>query len=553
MCLSGGLVQKCLLFVWLAVSTALLCQGAENSRQTASRLYQEGEHAAKSGDSFKAYLLYSQAARLDPSNSLYQQRRAALQNTPLLNGTNVMAGPAMTKDSANETITAKLQAEGLTHGEMMEADEALPPVVLTGQPGLHSFDIRGDGRAIFEQVAASYGIQVVFDAGYQPLGNLRYQATGVGYRDALRIAETVTNSFLVPITSDVAMVARDTPQNRTQFSPAMSVVVPVPQRISVQEAQELATVVQQSLEIRRISLDPVKRAVYFRDSVPKVLAAREMFSNLSRTRAQVEVEVELLSVSRNSALTYGLSLPTSANIVNFGSVPVPLSELNAGGWLAHLALGIADGTIFGTLAKSSSQTLLRSQLVALDGQPASLHVGDRYPVITGSYTAGPALPPAATGTTTPLPTDGTPAPVPLPPPSITYVDLGVVLKVTPVVHEGGEVTLDVDAEFKTLGPIVANGIPSIGSRQYQGKVRLKNGEWAILAGLVSTNDSDITSGIAGLTGLPGIGKALSKQTRNRESSDTIIVLRPRLIAQPPWEEMTRSLWLGTGTQPITPF
>ena len=207
-----------------------------------------------------------------------------------------------------------------------------------------------------------------------------------------RSLESATDSFLVPVSEHIALVARESAQKRTELTPTMAVAVPIPERLTVQEAQEITTAVQQMLELRRISLDPGRRVVYFRDSAPKVIAARQIFNNLSRGRAQVEVDVEFLSVARSSSLNYGLSLPTSSSIMDFGktlgnTVPYTGAAYFAfGGGASLLGLGIADAAAFATLTKSSAETVLRSQIASVDGQQASMHVGDRYPVVQASFT-----------------------------------------------------------------------------------------------------------------------------------------------------------------------
>jgi general secretion pathway protein D len=527
-------MRKCLKILSLAVCVAALCAGSDE----AARVFEAGEKAARAGDSFKAYLLYSQAARMDPSNALYAGRRAALASAaPLTRSAQLGVDPAQ------ETIEAELKAQGIV--DTPEAQAAPPPRLLLA-PGKRSFDIRGDAQTVFPKVAEAYGIQVVFDRDYQsPAASLRFQITDATAEDALRALEAATDSFLVPLAGKLAMVARDTAQKRTELTPVMSVAVPIPERLSAQEAQEIATAVQQTIEIRRISMDAAKRVVYFRDAVTKVLAARRMFQDLSRARAQVEVEVEFVSVGKTSSLSYGLSLPSASPIVVFGNFlnNVPSAAAMAGNFFALgggstlLGMGIADAAAFATLSRSSTDTLLDSRIVSLDGQAATLHVGDSYPVITGNFT-GLTGAVAQTGTLSS---------------SIRFEDLGLVLKVTPTVHENLEVTLDVDAAFKTLGSGSVNGIPVIASRQYQGKVRLKEGEWAVIAGLVSTSDAETPTGIAGLSDVPLLGRLFTHQTRQKDDNETLVVLKPRLVALPPWESVTSPLWIGTETRPATAF
>jgi general secretion pathway protein D len=201
-----------------------------------------------------------------------------------------------------------------------------------------------------------------------------------------------------------------------------------------------------------------------------------------------------------------------------------------------MGLGIVNSTFFATLSNSKTDTLLSSQIVALDGQAATLHVGDRYPIITSSFagTVGQSQSTAFAPTT-------------------QFVDLGLVLKITPTVHEDMEVTLDVDAAFKALGSGSFDGIPVIDSRQYQGKVRLKEGEWAVVAGMLTTTDAETPTGIAWLSDLPWIGGLFTHHVHEQDRNETLVVLKPHLVSLPPWEYVTPTLWTGTETRPLSPF
>jgi general secretion pathway protein D len=537
-------MRKCVRILGFACALALVPAGLFAAETAAERAFKAAEQAARAGDRFKAYVLYAEAARLDPANSLYSGRKLAMQNSPaLVAETQISPDPGAAK-AAPESIAADSAANDVTN----DVAEAAAPPQLKAKEGRQNFNLKGDARVVLEGAAAALGIEIIFDPAYQPLPTVTFRAQEATFDDTLRTLERVTDSFFVPLTEKTAMVVRDTVPNRTQFAPAMAAVALIPERLSAQEAQEIVTAVQQILEIRRINTDPTRRLVIFRDSVSKATAARELFRQLSRSRAQIAVEVEIVSVSKTSSLSYGLSLPTSAAIVDFGKSAGGIANIpgNAGGFTTFYALGggalplgigIANAAAFGTLSRASTQTLLSLEMVSLDGQAASFQVGSRYPVVSATFSG-------LTPTTTVSPTLV---------PSVNFVDLGIQVKLTPTVHEGGEVTLDLDASFKTLGSQGDNGIPSIDSRQYQGKVRLRSGEWAVVAGLVSVSNSETPTGVAGLSELPWIGRLFSHQNRSSDATEVLVVLKPRLLSEPPWEDISRPVWTGTESRPLSAF
>jgi general secretion pathway protein D len=538
--------------LWLA--------GACLAGSRAEDLFHAGEKAEKAGDRLHALMLYSRAAALEPANVQFAARMAALQSAAAnLTKEQLEAdalGDADAKDLADLAELEKSDAENADPAgqsplafvdvrEIMQSRQALSPQRLQGNPGRKDFDITGDARNIFEQVAGAFGLQVVFEADYQTPPRFTFRVTGVDWEEALRMLETVANSFLVPVNPHLALVARDTPQKRAERAQVMAVAIPIPERMTVQDAQEIIQAVQQTLEIRRVGFDPGRRVVYMRDQVSKIIMAQQLFATLSKLRAQVEIEVEFVSVVNNSSLNYGLKLPTSVPLVNFGSffhstptIPVGFTSfLTFGGGATFLGLGISSAAALATVTKSSNSTVLRTQITTLDGQAVQFHVGDRYPIIASGYF----------GTTT-----GT-GQVFSPPPTVNFEDLGLVLKITPSVHADGEVTLDIDSEFKVLGNDSFNGIPTISNRKYTGEVRLGSGEWAVVAGLVSTEESVTRTGIPGLSSIPGLGHLFSTNTNSKDSTDVLVIIKPHIVARPAWDDPPKSLWVGTDSRPITIF
>jgi len=522
---------------------AAVCPGDD----FAERLYKAGQRAEKAGDKFHAFLLYSKAAAMEPANVEFAMKKAALQAD---------AAMSMTSHSDRGAVDERsggAGAEELTGGEIAEARAARMPPRLKVSGGLKSFDIRGDAKTVVEKVMAEYGLLVVFEGDYQAPPPFRFRLADVEFGVALRALETLSNSFLVPVNDRLALVVRDTPQKRTEMSPAMAIAIPIPERISIQDAQELMTAVVHTLEIRKFSLDPVKRVVYLRDQVQKVTAARAILNDLSRTRAQVEIDVEFLEVTKSSSLGYGLQLPTSSALINFGSFLGNSGSASAsaagfsqfltfGAGASFFGIGIASSAVMATFTKSDTDVILKSQLVTLDGMPATLHVGEKYPLVTATYSGG-STSTIGTGASSGL----------IAPPTINFQDLGLSLKITPAVHDEGEVTLEISTEFTVLGTTDANGNPSISNRKYEGKVRLRMDESAVVAGVLQSTDGDTRTGILGLASIPWIGRLLRSNTINHSTDEVLLVLRPHLLDVPPWEFGATPIWVGTETKPLTVF
>jgi len=516
--------------------------GAEDQ---AVRLFRAGQRAQRSGDSLQAYQLYTRAAALDPSKAQYTLQRNLLRDWAALAAQISVSDEALDGyggDDADEAAR-RITMEGLSPSEAIAGRVALPLPRLQGSAEKHSFDLRGTARPVWEQVAAAYGIQLQFEDGYQgPVSAFTLRMNDLSMEEAFHALETITNSFLVPVNPKLAMVYQDTTQRRNDNAPLVTAEIPIPERVSVQEAQEMISAVQQVMQVRRIYADPGRHVVFLRDQPGTVLAARQILTNLSRNRAQVNIEVELLSISKNSTLTYGLQWQNMAPLQSLSTflnnTPAAIAGFaqfaTFGGGATFLGIGISDATAFATLSRSSADSIFRADLTALDGQAASLKVGDRYPVLSSAY-----IGPGGAGQNTGII------------PGVQFQDLGLVLKVTPTVHANGEVTLDVDAQQSALNGAANDGIPVITTRHFQGMTRLVEGESAVVAGLLQTSVSEDRSGFPWLSNIPILGRLFTSTTKTENAGQTLIVLKPHLVTLPPWETPSPVLWVGTETKPVS--
>jgi general secretion pathway protein D len=547
-------------FPILLVLALALTPGGSAWASEASKLYKEGRKAEKAGQVARAYLLYAEAAALEPDNRLYWSRslalqsRAALESKPMPPAVESKTAPQLVADAGDlggdapmtDAAPEPAALPAATAQDLAEARKPLPPAKLQADPGLKDFNLRANAKSLFETVAHAYGLDCVFDGDYKGAETIRFQMDQADYREALHALEAATGSFVAPISGRLFLVVKDTAQKRKDEEPFAAVTVPLPEPTTQQDLTAMVTAVQQACGIQKIAWDAHANIVVLRDSVGKVLAARQLLQDLLYPRAQILLEMNFVELNKSKDLSYGLPLQSSFPLASFSTfmqnVPQLAQNISGmlrfGGGAALIGIGIANLNLVASLTSSDSELLLQASARAVDGQPATIKVGQKYPILTAGY-FGPSnfSGPGAY----------------MPPPSFTFEDLGLSLKSTPHIHGTEEVTLDVEAEFKVLGGASSNGIPIISNRSLKSSVTLKMGEWAVVAGLIDDEEARSIAGIAGLAGIPVIGPLTSNVTHNSSDDRVLIMLRPTLLTAPPDNSATHVYRMGAEARPLTPL
>jgi general secretion pathway protein D len=513
----------------------------------AGRLYQEARKAEREGRPVEAFTWYARAAGLKPAEAKYRLAIHRLQPRVIQA---LEAAAPRAAEPAGAAVT--VESEEVAEGEIGPAEQLAEPVQVRPREGPRSFHLEGDARTLYEVVASAYGVAAVFDPDLNPGPRVRFRMEDASFREAIRGLMALTATFVVPLNERSFLVAADNQQKRNELEPVMAALLPIPQVMTVEEANEVGRAVQQALDIKRLSVDAARRQVYVRDHVTRVRLASALYRELSRRRGEVMIDVELVSASRSNIVNLGTTLPTSFPVFNFstfGNNQPPTGEgalVRIGGGETLLGIRIGNAGWLADWTRTHGQFLSRFQIRATDGLPASLHIGDRYPIVNAIFS-----PIVITEEIRDLEQQGQ---LRTPFPSFTFEDLGLVLKVTPRVHDGREVTLTLEAEFRVLAGASINGLPVISARKFSSAVRLREGQSSLVSGLAVLQKVRTRSGFDPLARVPLVGWLFRKHLWQAEQTELVLSITPRLTMPAPAEQfVSRSYHYGAELRPLPPI
>jgi general secretion pathway protein D len=165
----------------------------------------------------------------------------------------------------------------------------------------------------------------------------------------------------------------------------------------------------------------------------------------------------------------------------------------------------------------------------MDGEKASLKIGDRVPIATGSFQSGLG---GSVNT------------------QFQYLDVGVNIDITPYVHANHEVTLKMSLEISSVAGVQNIGgfnQPTIGQRRIEHEARLADGEVNLIGGILNDTDTISMAGYPLLSKLPILKYFFAQETKERQQSEIVFAITPHIIrSNEVTDENLKMVDLGSG-------
>jgi general secretion pathway protein D len=500
---------------------------------------EQGRKAVQKADLQLALSEFEKAAAIDPSNMAAEQQ--AKSTAELLSAVNNMEKPEPDNPSEDEK-------------EMLAGPPRLKP--LSQEP--LNLKMTNDSKVVFETMAKLAGLSVIFDPDYVS-HRVTVDLPGVTLEQGLDAVSFESKAFWKPLTSSVIEVAPDSAQKRKDIEDEVVGTFYISNSLTQQDLTEIVNGLRQLLDLHRVQQVNAQNAIVIRDTPDKLELASKIIRDIDKAKPEVLLHVQVLSADRdrlrqlgilpgqNVSLTFNPRCsvqPTNSGCSSSSSTasttttsPLQITLNN----LAHLASADYSLTLPGASAEailtdSKTKIIQDPEIRVTDGEKATLKIGQRVPVATGSTQAATGV--AATTAVSSLVNT-----------QFSYIDVGVNIEAQPRVHPDGEVSMKLVVEissvanFQNIGGIQE---PVISQRKIEHEVRLKDGEVNILGGLIERTDTDSLNGIPGAADVPGLKYLFSQVSKEVEHDEVLIVLTPHILRFPSINaENLRRLAAGT--------
>jgi general secretion pathway protein D len=477
---------------------------------------------------------FQKALVMDPASSIAEQEVRRAQEL-------VERQKAAPGGKLEEALTATEVARRTAERKMMRAEE--PPELRPLNRTPINLRVTQDAKMIFETIGKLAGLNVLTDPDYQGR-RIAVELNNVTLEDALDHVALLSRSVWKAVTPNTIFLYQE--NKRREHDPQVIKTVYLSNTIQPNELTEIAQSLRNLLDMQKVQQVNSQNAIILRDTPDKVAIAEKVIHDMDKSKPEVVVDVTVMQVRRDRARELGIT-PVSGGSPGL-ELPVSFAPPGASSSSTAVTLRrvgqineddysivLPSANAIALMTDARTKVLQNPQVRASDGVAAKLRIGERIPIATGSFQPG----------------IGGVGINPLVNTQFQYTDVGVILEVTPKVHQGREISMKVVVEISAVtGRSNIGGIeqPIIGQRRVEEEIRLREGEVNVLGGIIDTQETKSAAGLPVLGQIPIIGRLFSTERKEVAESEVLIVLTPRIVRTPEISELNlRGLDVGTQT------
>ncbi len=369
-------------------------------------------------------------------------------------------------------------------------------------------------KTIFEVLSQVAGLNFIFDKDMRPDMKATIFVRDVRIEDAVALLLEQNQLHQKVVNDNTLLIYPDSPQKTKDYQ---ELVMRTFYLTSI-DSNTALNLVKTMLKTRDVFVDERLNTLTMRDTPDAVRMAEKLLQSQDQSNPEVVLEVEVMEVARSRILELGLQWPNTFGVLTEDGKSVETLDQLRG--IDSSRITISPSPQAKINAQDNDINTLASPVIRVSNrEQARIHIGQRVPIVSATSvpsTQGPVI------------TE-----------SITYLDVGLKLEVTPVVHLNNEVAIKVSLEVsnaKPLEPTRQGTIPvQVDTRNAQTSLRLHDGETQVLAGLVRNDDGASGNKIPLLGDIPGLGRLFGSNRNDKSQSELVLSITPRIVRNLPYQ------------------
>ncbi|MDI1361637.1 secretin and TonB N-terminal domain-containing protein [Methylotenera sp.] len=289
------------------------------------------------------------------------------------------------------------------------------------------------------------------------------------------------------------------------------------------DAKRAMNMIKTVVKSKDIYIDEKLNTLIMRDTAEAIQIAEKLIASQDMLEPEVMLEVEVMEINRKNLEAIGIKYPTQMSVGVQGkstatdgvvtATPGRLTIAELKSFNSGLGVfSVSDPVLALNLLQQNTDTnlLANPQIRVKNREKAKIHVGDKIPVLTSIANS--------TGFVSQ---------------TVSYIDVGIKLDVEPTILLQNRVSIKVGLEVSNVTDQVKtdSGVLAytIGSRNANTVLQLKDGETQILAGLFRDDSQNISNKVPGLSSLPFIGRLFSDKNNDRRKNEIVLLITPRIL------------------------
>jgi general secretion pathway protein D len=462
--------------------------------------FQEGQDFEKGNKLKDAHRQYIRAAELFPKNEEYQ---AALERISLLRKSKLEGYELRLKSS--KPITLKFKEAKM--------------------------------KDIFTILTQLSGINFIFDEGIKdaPVSIFLENAS---FQQALDLLTSMNKLSTKNLNETTVLVYMNSPDKSKQYEDMLLRTF----HLNYMDAKKAINLIRTMVQVRKAYVNEDSNSIVIRDTEDVVKVVEKILDANDMPEAEVVLDVEVMEVSDKNAENVGLLL---------SNYNVQLGAFSPGGNL--LSTTLAGATT--TTAATGTTTATTTSAPSIDNLVRAFSMkgfGGYVTVPTATYNLGKTLAKGEVlsnpkirvknkekakfnvGTRVPITTttiNGTQSQV-----NVQYVDVGVKVNVEPTIQLNNEISIKLGLEVSSIltkesvgGKDSATTVVTIGTRNIDTVLSLKDNETSIIGGLIQRTESNDKTKLYLLSDIPLIGPLFTNSNTSKDKTELMLAITPRLV------------------------